>query len=281
MNTSFDILFTVLFRHAYFSSSKLECLVVDPDKNTAQAIVNNGLLFKPFKDGFRILFETSFAGRERERAELLNGELTLRFILTLSDPDFYNYTSMAAGNIKDVIFYFRNSLNNVINGQTAILHHEEFASEKDLLSVKDAGENFFVKPFGLLDVELSSALMPENAVRFDKKASYWQYIVVGDHLKGLTNPAILNTNNQAVFNGPEKIRLPDKREALLFTSQTPINIAERPDDLFQLVENYESGSGKHKVIKRSLPVPDIRLVSSGSGKSDPEKKTTYSEIFIY
>lgn len=278
MKLEVDILFTVLFRHTYFSSAKLECLTVTPTNDSLQAIRNNGLFFKSFKDGFRILYDTTQAGRYRERSALLGKNLSLRFTLALNDSSFYNYTSVTTDNIKDTVFYFNNTFTNNSSGKPDdLLHQDAFVSEKDLLGLDAIGQDFFVKPFGILDLELSASLKTEHSIRFDKKNTYWRYIVVGDHLKSLSSPAILDTNNLAAFHSPEKIALPDKREALLFTSIAPISLAEKPDALFQLVENYEAGSGKHKVVKKALPVPDVRSVSSSTG----EKKSNYSEIFIY
>jgi hypothetical protein len=282
MTLEFDILFTVSFRHAYFSSARLECLTVAPDAATGQALKNHGLLFKPFKNSFQVFYDTALAGRKRKRAELLEGKLQLRFILSLNDPHFYNYTEIVTNNLKEVVFYFNNSsTRNAAGKPYDLLHDHEFVTEKDLVTPEAIGENFFVKPFGVLDIQVSPALKLEYSIHFNKKTSYWRYIVVGDHLKGLNNPAILNMNDQAVFNSPEKIELPDRREALLFTSLAPISLAEIPGELFQLVENYDFGAGRHKVVKKALPVPDIRSVSSGSGKNKTEQKTNYSEIFIY
>ncbi len=277
MTVSVDILFTVYFKHAYFSDGNLNRLETILHKNSLTAMRNYGLFFKPFKNGFRVLYETSRAGKPRERATLLNEGLSLRFVLQLSDSSFYNYTALKADNIKERLFYFRNRPEN----DNGFLHAGAFASESELVTPDTTGEEFFTKPFAVVDMALTPALGEEFVIAFDKKASYWQYIVVSEHLKNLASPAILNINDQAVFSTPEKIALPNKSEALLFTSLNPIDLKETPAELFRLVENYESGTGRHKVIKKALPVPDVRAVSSGSGKNNGGSKIPYSEIFIY
>ena len=279
MQVEYDILTNISFRHEYFSSTRLECLTVRTNKSTEDLMLNRGLLFKPFKDGFALLYETLQNGEQRNKATLLEGALTLRFYVTLTDPNFFNYTDANMQHVAASVYYFHNNKATRPESFSAnLLHQEEFISEADEVSYEDFGERSFTKPFALIDLNLNEALQAEYSLHFKEKKTYWRYVLVGDHLKDLQQPAILG--EQEVFDGPDKLLLPDKREALSFVSSTPISLKQRPEKQFKLVENYEAGATSHKVIIRSLPVPDITRISSLGNLGEKNKKNMYSEIFI-
>jgi len=277
MQVEYDILTNVLFRHRYFSNGRLECLTVRPDKETAAVLLNRGLVFKLFKDGFTVLYEAFHNGQAREKSELIKDNITLRFCLTLTDANFFNYTDGGIENIPTSVYYFHNKNDQRV--QSNYLNQEEFVSSADVVSHESFGEISFTKPFAFIDITIHSDLQAEYMLSFKEKQTYWRYVLVSDHLKDLQQPAILG--EEEVFTGPDKLTLPDKKEALSFVSSSPISLKQIASKQFKLVENYQSGSAGYKTIIRSLPGPDVSRISSIGDRDTKNTKTTYSEIFIY
>lgn len=269
MNIAFGTLFTVVFEHGYFTGSKPECMAVSPDQQSAVNIQRNGLLFKPLKNGFTVLYETNIAGRARTREAVLAQALDLRFSIALSDPYFFNYTDLDQKDMAGSLCYFNNT--------GGAMHTGDYVTCSDVATVKSVNGESFVKPFGLIDIRISNGLPEQYSIRFREKATYWRYLVISQHLRDLNNPAVLGSKGS--FKGPETMVLPDKRNALAFVSADPIGIKESGNDTFQLVENYDAAAGKYKVVLKTLPVPDVRAISALQPR-DAAAAYGYSEIFI-
>lgn len=276
MQASYHILFSVALKHSYFQNNSLECMTIAPSLECIQTLNRNGFLFKPSKNGFTILYDAMIAGRIRTREQALTTEQSLRFYMTLNDPYFYSYTTGFTNNAATELFNFYNRKN--ADNTTTLLQAGDFVSGADLIQVKDAGERFFTKPFGRIDLTLSPEQEPEYVIQFKELSTYWRYHLVSDHLKKLKKPAILRGSE--IFEGPLTTELPDASEALTFVSRSPISLSGFANGTNQLVENFEAGGTKHKIIMRALPSPDFTAISSLKGTSKTDQ-LTYSEIFIF
>ncbi len=276
MNIEYDILTTVSFKHRYFSDLKFSGLQVVPDNDSTHTMINHGLVFKSSRDGFRIFFDS---GDGKQKAEVINSNITLRFVLTLTDPLFYNYTSDFTKNLASGICYFHNIPGKRQEASSDFaLHTGDFVSEKDVMNVTDFDKDYFTKPFGVIDLAITEALLDEYSISFHEKETYWRYVLVSDHLKHLTDPAVVYETE--LFDGPKKIALPDKREAVTFESTSPIGIFQLPKKIFKLVENYDAATLKYKVVLNTLPLPDVNTLSVLPREKGKET-FNYSEIFIY
>lgn len=281
MDFRFEILVTMNFRHAYYSDGRFRSMKVRPDDTAVRTMQRLGLLFRPFADGFRILYDTNFAGRQRSKDEVTGAPSTLRFHLFVSDPAFLNYTANLTEDISRSVFYFSNA--PAENGRPlppGLLHPGQSVSDGDLVPAARFSGAFFSKPSGILDLELRKDMEENYAVNFSAKATFWRYILVADHLRGLSSPAILDDAEQEKFDGPAGLRLPDNRDAQVFTSQAAISLSEIKNRVFRLVENYEPGTGRYKVVMAALPSPDVTTVS-GAGRQTGNAQKDFSEIFIY
>lgn len=271
MNLTYEVLIGVSFQHSYFMNESPRCFDVKVSAETETVLLNNGLLFKPKSNGFIIGFESYNNGKERRREAVLASDRLLRFTVRMHDPLFYNYTSLSTPDISNSIFLF----NNVFGSKESRLHPGEYVELTDIISVKNIKENYFTKPFAIIEIYLEKVDTKEYVIRFKEKYTYWRYLLVSDHLKELNNPAVIN--DSVIFNGPEKIILPDKRTALAFESTIPIGIKERSERAFQLVENYDAVTKKGKTITKALPHPDVNLIS----KINNNEQKEYSEIIIH
>jgi hypothetical protein len=280
-SSSFEKLVTIVFEHDYFSQQGLTALDVTVLPDSRQSMLNYGLVFKRLGNGFSILYDTVFAGRQRAKDSLLQENIRLSFSLALNDAHFYNYTGLSLADIAQSIFYFRNDRPLPADNQhRQALHAGEWVSEKDLRAVTQFKKQPFIKPFGWLDLELHQPLPAIYYVRFPVKQTFWQYIVVSDHLQGLDKLAVMDAQAKEVFKGPETITLPDNRRALSFISPAPIPLSQADNKIFQLVENYDPDTGKGKVVQAALPWPDMQVISSATSKRTG-RDPFFSEIFIY
>jgi hypothetical protein len=269
MKFGFNILFFVNFRHSYFENEIPNCFSVEPTSETSLILRNNSFIFKQKESSFLIAFESSNKDVTRTRDSIISDTDTLKFIVKLNDPLLFNYTSVETDNILQRIFYFHNRITN-----NQLLHAGEFVQENDLVAREDVASELFVKPFAVIEIQLSKVKTEQYFIRFKEKASYWRYLLVSDHLKTLTNPAIINPFIQ--FNGPKEIVLPNNVKAVSFVSDIPISIKQRAEKQFQLVENYDRSTQKGKVIIRNLPHPNVNIIS----KLGTDQDVKYSEIII-
>ena len=260
MNFKYDILFSVNFRHTYFKGEKFNGINAVPLGETHVFIRRYGLVFKSFADHFTVMYDTEFAGSPRSRGDVLKEDIKLSFRLNLSDFALYNYTGGLPTVINNSFFYFTNTLDGG-GFKSNLLHHDAFANTKDFIELSESGEQYFSKPFGHLDIVLHPGLEKNMEIKFAAKSVYWQYILVSEHMKDLNTPAVFNKSTRRIFIGPETIQLPDDRTGLAFISEEPIVLNNEPNRSFQLVENYEAGNDKHKIIMDVLPNPDINIIS--------------------
>lgn len=279
MQLKYKLLTNILFRHKYFSHQRLECLKVQPSQKAMVYLQNNGLIFKPYNDGFTLFYETS----EKEEQDTLNNinllDIQLRFYLTLTDPFFFNYTEIGKIDIASSFFYFTNiTLTNLKASTPDVLHQQEFASENDIISDQDHNEEYFRNPFAVIDINISNKLLTEYKITFKEKQTYWRYILMSEHLRELHNPAILNEHIK--FSGPQKAILPNKSEAIYFESDQPISLFQTQPNQFKLVENYENEISLYRSVIKHLPTPNINLISS-IGIASNNMLSNISEIFIY
>lgn len=285
MESRYELLVSVVYRHEFFPNRKFDKLSTEPTSSTREALTKNGLLFRCSPDGFRIFFDTRWAGGVRERETLLQEAQDLLFLLTLHDADFYHYTDLDPGDITRSFFYLSNeSPGGGERVKPELLHEGDFVTENDRVYFSKLPQHFFGKPFGWLQLTLNAKLTEVYEARWPVRSVYWKYIVVSQHLKELNKPAIIDPVTKQVFAGPEPILLPDNRSALSFVSETPISFLTAEKQLFQLVENFEEESGRYKVVLSALPHADPRILSDVRDAKDRKaKKATayFSEIFIY
>jgi hypothetical protein len=274
MHSRFEILFDFSFRHGYFDAAVPDCFRVEPDGETAGYLRNQNILFKPKADGFTVFFESENNDLKRTRQDVLSEKRALRFLVALRDPLFYNYTTPTPENVANSVFYF-NGIHSQERDKEQRLHAEDHVSAADLKSLAEVKGDFFVRPFAVIDLELSTALSAGLTIRFQEKSTYWRYLLVSDHLKDLHEPAVVN--GSVLFDGPQKVLLPDNTEALAFVSQQPISLQRRSNKKIQLLENFDKATQKGKVVLRALPAPDVNIISLV-----PKERTgaEFSEIII-
>lgn len=302
MDSWMVILTEVQFMHGYFRDGRCRCLSVAPADSSLRDMMRYGLLLKSTSGGFRLLYDSNHAGSPRSRSEVLYQGITIRILLQLEDTDFYNYTSPLSIDPGRQVLYFCNRPGR------PFLHTEEQVSGSDVFEttapcrrpgrkivVEPSAQRPFARPFAILDLRLYPGLGNNYHIFFQTRSTRWNYILVGDHLKELHDPAILlqpdkkqavnspsaqasNGSSPKVFSGPSTIRLRDNRTGLSFISPAPVEVRETPAATCTLVEDFDQTTGKYKVVIATLPVPDGRIISRANTHN---KQPDLSEIILY
>lgn len=279
MKVSYDILCTISFKHTYFSKQGNKLFDIAPSAGSVADMRHLGLTYKLQQDGLTLLYDCYHAGKPRAREDVLGLSTNLQFYIINKDPFLLTYTS----GLED--YYPGCSvLNFTINGQRADnrLHTNDYVSNQDVYTYADAGiiTNFSQSPFGVINLSLNKITGTTYYVFFGAKATYWRYVLVSDYVRSLQYPAILDKENQVVFTGPVSLVLPDQKEAVAFVSDKQITMNEQPGKNFRLVENYNNGNNKHKIVLQRLPYPDKRHLSAIGEIPGNGKYTDYSNIII-
>jgi len=273
MLSVFNTLTKVNFNHSYFADGVFNALAVNVSDAVARDMNNNGLFLKPFRGGFYLLYDENFGGMGRTKESVLNEKLAFQFTLILRDNLFFNYTDDVPEQLSTSVYYLGNQQNTA--GEA--LHHGDFVSLKDVVAVTDLKQQFFVKPFAILELQLAPDLPAECFIRFQSRSTYWRYILMSSHLQQLSSPAIIDGDSVNAFGESSNITLPGNKEVKAFVSGGLMQLSQYPARTFQLAENYQEGSLKHKVVIRALPQPDIAAIS----KIPNHNSTNISDIFIY
>lgn len=243
----FSVLTEVYFRHRFFADQKFVHITTHVLQATAIEMRRHGLLFRPLRDGFMLLYEQGVYNNSEN--------LLLEFDLRLQDELFYNYTDIIQPDIRHNILSFSNKEQAVA------------------LDVQITQDNSMTKPFGRITLSVNDSLLPRYEVRFAAKQTRWCYFLVSDQLAALGNPAVTDVNGVIDFDGPLQLDLPGKPATHLFISKTPLLLSQRPAYSFQLKDGAS-------VIIPVLPSPDISRISF-SAVPGYDRTQAYSEIFLY
>lgn len=278
MDNRFSPLVTVVYKHSYYNDGKLKTFRVFPAEDTAAWFVRNDVLFRQYEDRFTIYYNSLFHGRERNREELCTGDGTvLHFYLQNSDLYFAQYTegvqSFTPGTALPV---FSNTYSSgflhageAVSGDA--MEYDSVPLQQPALSNK--------KPYACLRLHLETGMQELYTVQFSARATYWRYVLAAGYLQQLQNPAIIARQGSGVFTGPDQVSIPGKDKVMCFVSADRIPFSEIPKREWQLVEQYDAAAGRYKVVKKTLPAPDISHISVLDA-SDTFAMHNYSEIIL-
>ena len=284
MRYAFDILTQVHFNHAYFTDNVFNGLNVTVTDATKRLLDNVGLMYKPFKGGFYILYDKNFCNAARTRDEVLRDNLLFEFTLTLTDPLFYNYTANVPQQIDKAVYYFSNHADATL-AEPVALHKGQYASVQDVVKLDDNRKHFFNKPFAKLDILARANLALNYYIGFEARQTYWRYILMSDYLQHLNSPAILDDKDSNLFGNALQIDLPDSRKVPGFISNNKLTLSQRYNTRLRLVEKPQSGISNNRDVIDYLPAPDVQYISRLPGSNNDAAKDpnpiNYSDIFIY
>ncbi|MBS0032287.1 hypothetical protein ACTJJ0_33760 [Chitinophaga sp. 22321] len=270
----YEILTTIRYRHDFFQSSPWQGISLRVPVAAGKQLLDADLVLKQQQTGCTLLYNTLGAGK-RDRADILQDNITLTFEVVLNDPLFYNYTGIRAEHISSRCFVFGNAGRNT----SGMLHRQAYADVADLQAV-DTPPGVAAKPFGVLSLELNASLQENYEIRFPAQSTYWCYFLMSGQLSSLAHPVILDTNGVPCFSAPVLTTMPDMQQVPVLISNQPIPLSDRTTNFLKLADQYPDEKDKHKVIISPLPTPDPGRISA-AGRAWHTIDKTYSEIFLY
>lgn len=278
MDNRFSPLVTVVYKHSYYNDGKLKTFRVFPGEDTAAWLMRNDVLFRQYEDRFTIYYNSLFHGRERSREELCTGDGTvLHFYLQNSDAYFAHYTEGVQSFTPGIALPV---FSNIYS--TGFLHGGE-AVTGDAIAYDSAPLQQLTlankKPFACLRLHLAADMQELYAIQFTARATYWRYVLATGYLQQLQNPAVIARQGSGVFTGPDRVSIPGKDKVVCFVSADKIPLSEIPKREWQLVEQYDAATGRYKVVKKTLPAPDISHISVLDA-ADTYAMHNYSEIIL-
>ncbi len=147
------------------------------------------------------------------------------------------------------------------------------------------------KPFAVLEFHFSKRVREsarpikddltvkplEYTLDFNRRAVYWKYYIMSDHLRDLDGLAIANGKSGIHFIGPQKEQVLGKHESETFFSDKPLDFTEERTYKFQLHKNFDEKKGGGKTVIKALPNPQPEQLKPMTEKPGE----FYTEIFIY
>ena len=107
MNSNYEKLFTVHFKHEYFTNDVLASIAIKPTNETIKLIRDYELVLRNHKGSFSIHYPTVFASETNTRDKILADQLNFNFTLECNDPYLLNYTSNLPNRIENLMFNFQ------------------------------------------------------------------------------------------------------------------------------------------------------------------------------
>ena len=254
MNSNYELLFSVHFKHNFFVNGILNHLELKATNDTLKIIRDYELFIKKNNGSFSIHFPNLFASSPNTRNNILSDKLKLHFTIHCNDPYFMNYTDNLPNDIENKMFLFQYLNNNK-------LHEKDTVSEIDLIDFRDFEIPYFAKPFGHLKIVLHEKFPIDNYIIFSAPSLYWRYIIRSPHLLDYSDLAVTNKNKNIVFDGPYPVTLPNGDPALSFISPNLIPQKELSELNWQLIEHYEAETNGGRTIIPNLPHPNHKSIS--------------------
>lgn len=274
MNSNYEKLFTVHFKHEFFTDDLLASIVIKPTNETLKLIRDYELVVRNHRGAFSIHYPTIFASEANSREKILADLLHFNFTLDCTDPYLLNYTSNLPNKIENLMFNFQYP--NVSKNK---LHQGDFVGENDMVDFRTFEIPYFAKPFGHLKMVLDKNLPLDHYIKFTAPSLYWRYIIKSPHLLDYSDLAIMNKSKNIVFDGPYPANLPNGEAALTFVSPSTIPQKELSQLNWQLVEQYdENNSGR--VVIPNLPHPNHKMISFIGAEYQIEGQKRVLDILI-
>ena len=272
MNSSYEPLFIIHFKHDYFVSEVFAHIDVKPTNETLKIIRDYDLVIRKNTGSFSIHFPTIFASSPNSRIKILSDKLNFHFTLQCTDASFMNYTGNLPKDIENKMFLFQYANNK--------LHTNDRVSENDLVDFRQFEIPYFSKPFGHLKIQLDENLPIENFIKFSAQSLYWRYIIRSPHLMDYSGLAITNKNRNIQFDGPYPVTLPNGDPALSFVSPNIIPQKELTQLTWQLVEQFNTDNNSGKTIIPNLQHPNHKTISFIGSEYNIEGQKRVLDIII-
>lgn len=261
--------------HTYFQNNVCTCLRFRPTFDRLQ-MEKRGFQLRTRINGFDLFYSGT-----QPLADVLNylqrvtGTDHFGFVIDTVDELFTQYTELSPDWLGEIEFTSNNALNTQ-NGNTVTLAPK--------LISNSVAQHTGTLAIYFADILAQNGNAPAYEVRFDARATQWQYYIINRSALTLNNLSI--TSKEGIrFEGPTNVKIQSGQEALLFSSGTQlVPLSFTPQQRFDLVSS--TGTGEDAALKRNggkvlvKGLPSADPANVGIVSVDGQAKVS-SPIYVY
>ncbi|ABE56286.1 hypothetical protein Sden_3008 [Shewanella denitrificans OS217] len=289
-------LFSINLKHKYFASSQCEGLSFHPSTKTLAQSRNTGVMFKSSMAGIQVLFDKQKLNVMQMYAADVDEPLEFEFYLVSDEPRLSDFSSLGLFRADEVLTFHKaldikiadhmdeSACYNLAKGavvssldfQKKVSHDAEPMGDEKRLRAQSL---FFIR-LQLSPIDLSflyeMAVNKPQPVQFlatiDNSRAHWEYRVNGPAMS--QEFSIIDRQGAVNFLLKNIESCASGKSTAIFRSDAEIELKERAENHFQLIEKRASGN---KVVISRLPV-----AQAGKGYQEviDNKLIKISEIFV-
>lgn len=247
MKTKLSIAFSITVHHAYFKDGICEGVNISPGPLTQQLLKRFGFRYTVNKNVFA--FFTNQPSRLRQLLDHISRTVGISYFdfkIDTNDPDFNFYTELPLNRTARLTYDTGERSN----------HFEKNVLRLEGKMVDDP----MVDSIGSLKIHFDDILKyaatggTNFGIRFDVRATQWQYFIIAKNDVHLPNPVI--HEKDITFTGPEPVFIKTGQAALFFSSgKKLIPLMQYQVKRFSLTCAKEKGAALSQIIIKPLPCP--------------------------
>lgn len=265
--TSWNHLFSVQIRHAFFADGQARGVRIEPDAATVACLAREGARIQAAADGLAVWApETALPAT--------------RWVLSSADTLFGHVTDWPRRS--GALAYLNAARARAQEDGTWVLTQGDTLAAADLRSVASPRVALPLRPAGARPATLAVLRIPRVAgsaatgrryrLTLAARQAVWKYWLFGDWTDD--DPQVVDPASQAEFTPPQRDRLDERVSGWSTRSTAPIALREHAPQRFQL----RSRRGAGKVLIKRLPVAGTSQFNRETIDGVP---TLVSEIFVY
>jgi hypothetical protein len=247
----YQCLFQLDVFHSYFQKDICRCLEFNADSATEKLMKRFRFIIRRQINGIGLYANAAQSLQQvLSYVEQATGQDSFCFQIRTNDPDFNFFTALPPNWVGQLLYDSNNSsvvddkvnLNQRLSGNAGTLCMGKVTLRfADILKLSEQN--------GFANFE----------IRYQARATQWQYFVINRSLVPLHDPVILG-KEPVNFEGPENVVIATGQAALLFSSgENLIPLSEEPIHKFDLVNrpsSTDNTSIRPQIIIKGLPTPN-------------------------
>jgi hypothetical protein len=289
-------LFSINFTHNYFASSQCEGLSFHPSALTLAQSRNTGVMFQPSMASLRVLFDKEKLNVMQMYAADKDEPLVFEFYLVSDEPRLSDFSSLGLFRTDELLIFHKaldikiadlideSACYNLAKGTVVSNLDFQRKTSVEAYSMSDE-KRLGTQPIFFIRLQLSTsdlsflyemAVNKSQPVQFlaaiDNSRAHWEYRVNSPAMSQAFS--IIDRQGAVSFLLKNIESFASGQSTAVFRSDTEIELKQRADKHFQLIEKRASGN---KVVISRLPV-----AQAGKGYQEviDNKLIKISEIFV-
>ncbi|WP_445455539.1 hypothetical protein [Flavobacterium sp. HNIBRBA15423] len=270
MNSQFNIVFSIQVFHEYFEKGICNCLVFQPNRNTANLINRYGFKINKNENGFHFYSNTTKdITTYLTYIEANTQQNFFEFDITATDSNFTVFTELPTNWIGQFVY----TSSNVGNENEKLVLTADSSSSASSVSIGSL-KIYFRDLIALINKTTEC----NYAITFESRATQWRYYIINKSEVSLNNPEIVS-KNPIHFEQAVTVTVQNGRKALLFSSgENFMKMSKIAKYKFDLVDKSNTTNQTGKIIFKGLPNPSPKNINL---EEENGKKIVTSPMYVY